>query len=169
MKGSSIFYGFDLSNEKQFINCIKKFEFMCRKSFSYNSWQKRTKYPVSSCPICGDSFEFVRPESHHHPQTLFAIVEGILQNHIDSNDLDDFTDFQICDEIMQAHFAKKVQYIVMCKFCHERYHDNVPDVLDCIDEAQAAQGKIINDFYNKEIQGIKKSKKGIIWNVKRQS
>jgi transcription elongation factor Elf1 len=153
---STSWYKYDLTNERQFINCIKKLEFMCRKSFSYDSWQKRSKYAVSSCPVCGDSFEFVRPESHHHPRTLFSIVEGILQNHIDKNDINDFTDFQICDEIMQAHFEKKVDYIVLCKHCHEKYHADVPDILDVIDEAQMAQRKIINSFYTKEIHATKK-------------
>jgi transcription elongation factor Elf1 len=110
---------------------------------------------VDSCPICGDSFQFVKPETHHYPRTLFAVVEGILQNHIDKNDLDNFTDFQICEEIMQAHFAKKVDYIVLCKHCHDKYHNDVPDILDAIDEAQIKQKKTINEFYTKEIHAKK--------------
>ncbi len=160
MKNSPIWYKYDLSNQQQFIRCIKQMEFMCRKSFSYDSWQKRTKYPVSSCPICGEEFQWVKPETHHHPRTLFDIVEGILQKHIDLNDLDDFTDFEIADEIMGAHFAKKVDYIVLCKHCHEKYHDDHVDILEVIDEAQMAQKKIISDFYNKDISpsGEKKGK-----------
>jgi hypothetical protein len=153
MKTSPVWYKYDLSNEKQFVLCIKKLEFMVRKSFSYDKWQKRTKYPVSQCPICSDSFEFVKPETHHHPKTLFDIVEGVLQKHIDLNDIDDFTDFQICEEIMELHFAKKIGYIVLCKHCHEKYHDNVPDVLDLIDDAQREQLKTINDFYTKPMKG----------------
>ncbi len=151
MKDSPIWYDNDLSNTRQFIRCIKQMEFMCRKSFSYAVWQKRTKYPVSTCPTCGDSFEFTKPETHHYPETLFAVVEGILQKHIDLNDLDNFTDFQIADEIMQAHFNKKVAYIVLCKSCHEKYHDNHPDILEVIDEAFLAQKKTIHDFYNRDI------------------
>lgn len=145
-----------MSNENQFTRCIKQLEFMCRKSLSYDSWQKRTKYAVSECPICDDSFEFVQPQSHHHPLTLFAVVENILQKHIDLNDLDDFTDFQICDEIMHAHFEKKVQYIVLCKHCHEKYHDNVPDILDRMDDAQIRQQEKIKDFYTKDLNGTDK-------------
>ena len=158
MKDSPIYYDVDLSNQRQFIRCIKQFEFMVRKSFSYAVWQKRTKIPVSMCPICGESFEFVKPESHHHPETLFAIVEGILQKHIDLNDINDFTDFEIADEIMQAHFAKKVSYVVLCKHCHEKFHNDNPDVLEVIDEAYLAQRKLIDDFYNKEISGSGKKK-----------
>jgi hypothetical protein len=151
MKDSSLWYGYDLGNERQFTLVIKKLEFMCRKSFSYDQWQKRTKYPVSSCPVCGESFQWVKPETHHHPETLFAVVEGILQKHIDLNDLNDFTDFQIADEIMQAHFEKKVNQIVICKQCHEKYHDGHPDVLEEMDEAYLKQKKVVEDFYNKDI------------------
>ena len=158
MKNSPFFYGFDLSNTKQFVMTIKKLEFMARKSFSYDSWQKRTKYPVNSCPLCGDSFEFVAPETHHWPDNLFDVVEGILQNHIDLNDLDDFTDFQIVDEIMQAHFQKKVSYIVLCKHCHEKYHDDHVDILEAIDEAYLAQKKIVKDFYTRDISASGKEK-----------
>jgi transcription elongation factor Elf1 len=151
MKDSPIWYKYDLSNQAQFVRCIKQLEFLVRKSFSYDSWQKRTKYAVSECPICGESFEFVKPESHHHPQTLFAITEGVLQKHIDLNDIDDYTDFQICEEIMQLHFDKKVSFIVLCKHCHDKYHSDVPEILECIDECQIKQQKQIKEFYTKEI------------------
>lgn len=151
MKDSPIWYQYDLSNERKFIQCIKHLEMLVRRSMSYTSWQKRTKYAVTSCPTCGENFAYVRAESHHHPITLFDIVEGILQKHIDLNDLNDFTDFQICEEIMDMHFAKKVDYVVLCKHCHEKYHDNVPDILETIDAAHLAQKKIIEEFYTKEI------------------
>ena len=151
MKDSPIWYQYDLSNERKFIQCIKHLEMMVRRSMSYTSWQKRSKYAVSSCPICSENFGYVRAESHHHPVTLFDIVETILQKHIDLNDLNDFTDFQIAEEIMAQHFAKKVDYIVLCKHCHEKYHDNVPDILDVINDAHKKQKALINDFYNKDI------------------
>ena len=157
MTDSPIWYKYDLSNERQFITCIKKLEYMVRKSLSYDSWAKRSKYAVSLCPTCGESFEYVKPETHHHPRTLFDIVEGVLEKHIDINDLNDFTDFDIVQEIMDAHFQKKVGYIVLCKHCHDKYHDNVPDILECIDEAQAKQIKTIKEFYGKEIDAKNKT------------
>jgi transcription elongation factor Elf1 len=151
MKNSSIWYKFDLSNERQFVKCIKQLEFMIRKSLSYDSWQKRSKYSVDICPICGENFEFIRPESHHHPETLFTICERVLQKHIDKNDLDDFTDFDICQEIMDLHFAKKVDYVVVCKHCHEKFHADVPEILEEMDKAFIKQKKERDEFYTKEI------------------
>ncbi len=159
MKDSSIWYDNDLSNTRQFIRCIKQMEFMCRKSFSYAVWQKRTKYPVSICPTCGDSFEFTKPETHHYPVTMFSVTEGVIQKHIDLNDLDDFTDFEIADEIMQAHFNEKVAYVVLCSSCHEKYHNDHPDILEIIDEAYLAQKKTIHDFYNRDISKEKQNVK----------
>jgi hypothetical protein len=160
MKNSSLWYKFDLGNERHFAGCVKKLEFLCRKSLAYDSWQKRTKYPVSVCPVCSDSFQWVKPETHHYPETMFDICEGVLQKHIDLNDLDDYTDFQICDEIMQAHFEKKVSYVVLCKSCHEKYHDNVPDVLDAMADAFNEQQKLITDFYTKDISKTKGEENG---------
>jgi hypothetical protein len=54
---------------------------------------------------------------------------------------------------MDAHFQKKVEYVVLCKHCHEKYHDNVPEVLECMPEAQRKQIKIIKNFYGKELHG----------------
>ena len=153
MKDSSIWYKYDLGNEAHYVRCIKQLEYMVRKSMGYDSWQKNSKFSVTMCPICGEDFEFVKPESHHHPFTLFDIVDDILQKHIDLNNLDDFTDFEICEEIMDMHFTKKVKYIVLCKHCHDKYHSGVPDVLEVIDEAQAGQQKKIKQFFTKEING----------------
>jgi transcription elongation factor Elf1 len=152
MKNSSIWYKYDLANEKHMVRCVKQLEFMVRKSMSYDSWQKRSKYSIDMCPICGESFEFIRPETHHHPETLFTICERILQNHIDLNDLDDYTDFDICQEIMDAHFNKKVEYVVVCKHCHEKFHDNVPEILEEMDKAYLNQKKERDEFYTKEIK-----------------
>jgi len=151
MKDSSIWYKYDLANQAHYVRCIKQLEFMVRKSMGYDSWQKRTKYSVTICPTCGESFEFVSPETHHHPRTLFDVVDDILQKHIDLNTLDDMTDFDICQEIMELHFNKKVQFIVLCKHCHEKYHSDVPEILECINEAQVNQQKKIKEFYKKEL------------------
>ncbi len=153
MQDSPIWYKYDMGNEAHYIRCIKQLEFMVRKSMGYESWQKRTKYAVSLCPTCGESFEFVAPETHHHKNTLFDIVDDVLQKHIDLNDLNDATDYEICEEIMDLHYKKKVGYIVLCKHCHDKYHAGVPDILEIIDEAQAQQKKTINNFYTKEISG----------------
>ncbi len=153
MQDSPIWYKYDMGNEAHYVRCIKQLEFMVRKSMGYESWQKRTKYAVSLCPTCGESFEFVAPETHHHPHTLFDVVDDVLQKHIDLNDLNDATDYEICEEIMDLHYKKKVGYIVLCKHCHDKYHAGVPDILEIIDEAQAQQKKTINNFYTKEISG----------------
>jgi hypothetical protein len=141
MAGDTIWYQYDLSNEKQFIKCIKALEFIIRKSLSYAIWQKRSKYLIDKCPACGETFEYVPPESHHHPLTLFDIVENTLQKHIDLNDLSEYKDFDICEEVMDLHFQKKIDYIVICKHCHEKYHNGDPNLLDVMDELTIKQNE----------------------------
>ena len=136
-----------MTNERSFVKCIKHLVKIARGSMSYASWQKITKYPVKECPICKESFEYVKPESHHHPLTIFDIFETCVQKHIDLDDLYEYTDLQIVEEVMEKHFAREVDYIVLCKHCHQKYHDHVPDVLDAITVAHEKQKKLIKEFY----------------------
>lgn len=150
-EGGTHWYQYDMTNQTGVVKCIKNLEFIVRKSMSYNKWQKETKYPVKSCPVCGDSFEFVKPETHHYPETLFDVVESILNKKIDNSTLYDSTDFEVSNEIMINHFLKKVNYVVLCKHCHEKYHDDVPDVLESIAKAYLTQKEIIKAYNERQI------------------
>ncbi len=134
MEGTAIWYNYDLSNEKQYIKCVKHLQKMIRGSMSYDLWQKRSKWGVDACPICGIEKDLVKMESHHYPKTLFDVVDEHLQYLIDTNQLDSKTDFDVCQDIMNMHFTHQVNYIVLCEYCHKKYHDEVPDVLNIIDE-----------------------------------
>jgi len=140
-ENTSIWYNYDLSNDRQYIRCIKHLQKLIRGSMSYDIWQKRSKIGIDECPICGISRDVVKMESHHYPKTLFDVVDDYLQMHVNMNTLDDKTDFDVCQEIMDMHFDKKVNYIVLCEYCHKKYHDNVPEVLDVIDEKWREQKK----------------------------
>lgn len=149
-KKDIFFYDFDMSSQKDVVRAIKVFEFIVRKSMSYNIWQKRSKIPINECPVCNTDFNFIKAETHHHPETLFDIVSKIIESHIDKNDLDDFTDFDICQEIMNLHTTKKVDYIVLCKHCHDKYHSDLPEVVEVMDELQKIQAKEIKENFFKE-------------------
>ena len=134
MENTAIWFNYDLSNEKQYIRCIKHLQKLIRGSMSYDVWQKRSKWGVETCPICGIEKDLVKMESHHYPKTLFDVVDEHLQYLIDTNQLDSKTDFDVCQEIMDMHKMHQVNYIVLCEYCHKKYHDDVPDVLDVIEE-----------------------------------
>jgi len=143
--------GQDLSSEKIYTFVIKKIEFLVRKSFRYDMWQKRSKVGAKDCPICKENFYYLKPESHHYPRTLFDIVDNILQHHIAENDIDECTEFEICDEVMNEHFQNKVDFVVLCKQCHEKYHDSVPDVIAKMSKAQQEQKDEVKNYFNKDI------------------
>ena len=155
---STLWYSYDLSNEKQYFRCIKHLQKMIRGSMSYDSWQKRSKIGIDKCPICSIERDYVTFESHHYPKTLFEVVDEYLQMLIETNTLDDKTDFEVCQEVMDLHFTRQVNYVVLCKHCHEKYHDDVPEVLNIIDEKWRDQKKIIEEI--KKTNNLKKKNNG---------
>jgi len=154
-QNTTIWYNYDLSNEKQYIRCIKHLQKMIRGSMSYDLWQKRSKWGVELCPICGIEKDYVKMESHHYPKTLFDVVDDHMQYLIDTNQLDEKTDFDVCQEIMNQHFMHYVNYIVLCEYCHKKYHDDVPEILDVIDEKWREQKKQREKFIQKETKNDK--------------
>ena len=130
-----VFYGIDLMDEKLFTLFIKKTEFLCRKSQEYDLWQRRTKsFAVNQnsdpdkddseyCPICGISYEYAAPESHHHPVTLFNLCINQFQIWIDNKELNDKRPLDLVQEVMETHLCGRVEHVVLCKHCHEKYHN----------------------------------------------
>lgn len=130
-----VFYGIDLMDEKMFTLFIKKTEFICRKSQEYDIWQRRTKsFAINQnpdpdkddseyCPICGISYEYAAPESHHHPITLFNLCVKQFQIWIDNKELNDKRPLDLVQEVMETHLCGGVEHVVLCKHCHEKYHN----------------------------------------------
>lgn len=152
-----IYYGINILDEKEFKKFIQKMEFLCRKSQEYDVWQKRTKMLAvhqnpdpakcdsEKCPKCDISYEYAAPESHHHPITLFNLVVGVFQKWIDNNELDDKQPLDLVFEVMFLHLSNKVEHVVLCKHCHERYHNGeitTREELDKIIEYKREQFKL---------------------------
>lgn len=153
-----LWYNFDMADPREFIKCIKALERVCRLSLEYDEWQRHCKYKDAKiCPVCNDDYydKNSKCESHHHPKTLFSIVEDILTNHLELNDLDDQTGIAILQEIMDKHLLNQVSYINLCVHCHKKYHAGHPDVIAAIDaifrdRVQAEKNKDVVDE-NEEI------------------
>jgi len=157
MENSAIWYNYDLSNEKQYIRCVKHLQKMIRGSMSYDQWQRRSKIGINKCPICEIEKEYVKMESHHYPKTLFDVVDEHLQYLIETNQLDSKTDFEVCQEIMDMHFTNQVNYVVLCEYCHKKYHDEVPEVLQIIDEKWREQKEFREKFFKENNINLKES------------
>lgn len=143
----ALWYNYNLSDTKEITKCVKQLERVCRSSLEYDDWQRKCKYTDSTvCPICKDNYydNNSKCESHHHPKTLYDIVENVLDDHLEKNDLDDKTGLQIVQEVMDLHLFNKVQYINICQHCHKKYHAGHPEVrmkLDIIFEKRVQESK----------------------------
>ena len=132
------FFGIDLMDEKMFTMFIKKCEFLCRKSQEYDMWQRRTKALAimqnsdhtkddsENCPICGIQYQYAPAESHHHPITLFNLCVRQIQDWIDNRELPDKRPLDLVQEVMEKHLCSEVEHVVLCKHCHEKYHNREP-------------------------------------------
>lgn len=128
-----LWYDHDLSNTKYYIKAVKQLERICRATFEYDDWARRCKYrDATDCPICDENYYDYNSkcETHHHPKTLFDIVDELLSDHIYKNDLDETTGLSIVQEIMDKHTSQEVSYINLCKHCHKKYHDGHPEVIN---------------------------------------
>ena len=140
------FFGIDLADEKSFRLFIKLSEGLCRRTIEYQLWAKRTKMLAheqnedpdkddsSFCPICGLSYEYVDPESHHHPITLFNLCVNTFQSWIDENELGNKQPLDLVYDVMQLHAMGKVEHVVLCKHCHEKYHNGLFEVKEAVDK-----------------------------------
>jgi len=132
-----LWYNYDLSNMKDYVKCIKQLEKICRSTLEYDQWQRVCKYTDNQvCPVCGDNYYLnnSKCESHHHPKTLFDIVDNIMTEHIEKNDLDEKTGIDIVQEIMDLHLINSVSYINLCQHCHKKYHAGHPEVMTKLDD-----------------------------------
>lgn len=117
-----MYYNYDLNNSKDFAKLIRKIESVIRKSAEYDVWQIRTKIGTYCCPICKQDPNIVNLESHHHPVTLYDIVANYIEQLINDNNLT-VRPLIIADEIMQAHLRNEIEHVIICKHCHEKFHN----------------------------------------------
>ena len=124
---SSYWWGYDVSNPQQYTRIIKLLVKIARLTPEYAEWQKESKKGAGDmCPVCGAEYIYVRPETHHYPLTLFEVIEGKMQEYIHSNFLDQIQPLNLVKEVMKDHLDGRVDYVVLCKACHEKYHAQDP-------------------------------------------
>lgn len=177
------FYGVSLNDEKAFKLFIKKCEFLCRKSQEYEIWAKRTKAlavnqnedpqknDAENCPICSISYEYAQAESHHHPITLFNLVVRQFQEWIDDQVMTEKLPLDLIQEVMDKHLCNEVEYVVLCKHCHEKYHNgehNITKELQKIIDYKRSQKSKDYPLTLKEILDIKKQANQKIWEKRKK-
>jgi hypothetical protein len=63
-------------------------------------------------------------EIHHHPYTLFQLVDISMYNMQDQL----YTIFDLAKNVMKLHFMNLVGFVPLCISSHENYHNQILDI-----------------------------------------
>jgi len=149
-----LWYNYDVSMKKDYRTLINHLQKICRSTLEYDYWQRAAKSNDNiECPVCGENYydKNLICESHHYPQKLSTIIDDILMEHIENQTLDKQTGLNIVKEIMALHIENKVSYINLCEFCHKKFHQQHPDVVDKIYKIFEERIKENNEEYEKSV------------------
>jgi hypothetical protein len=112
----SIFY--DLIDSDDYENFIKNVEKLFRTSNEYKMWLSMTDN--LSCAITNLTKDSVEIEVHHYEETLWVIIEEILDYFI-QNEIP-FNTFCICQILVDLHFNQCITYIPLQHDIHKMLH-----------------------------------------------
>jgi len=108
---------------KELISYIKNIESTIRRSIEYREWRKYIIEVLGNnyCLFTNECTTEVSIEIHHHPLTLFNIVDIIINTNIYKNKK--FTTLDISKQVLTLHYQNKIGYVPMIKTLHEKYHN----------------------------------------------
>lgn len=128
-------YNYDLNDQKDYNKAIMRIKVSAQKSLEYDVWQAKTKINEEICPVCNAPYTYVKADTHHHPLTITSVIENIMDELIMSNVINDHSFLEVVQLVMAKHLQNKIDYIVLCNHCHEKYHANDPEVMVGVNEA----------------------------------
>ena len=106
---------------------IKNVEKTVRSSVEYKKWLTFLKSTLSvdlSCYHTGNLPNMCSLEIHHHPYTLFQLVDICMYNMQDEL----YTVFDLAKNVMKLHFMNMVGFVPLCISSHENYHSQILDI-----------------------------------------
>lgn len=115
---------FDPDDTKEIKSFIKNVQRLVRSSEEYKRY---ISYLNSELELESDSFmgnitsESASLEFHHHPFTLYDIVEIIVNKHIMEDT--DITSISIAEEVLKLHFDNLVGLVKLSATNHELVHE----------------------------------------------
>lgn len=109
--------------EKDIKKYIRKCERIIRSSPEYMEWVKyiHEVLNLTNCQISGESSTQVTTEIHHHPITLYDLIEGIIYKRIEEQS--SFCSFDIATEAIELHYQLRAPFVLLVKSLHEKYHN----------------------------------------------
>lgn len=115
-------------SEKELARFVKSCEFMIRKSVEYKLWILYIKETLGlvKCEITGEYSNQTGIEIHHHPVTLYHIVEAVISEKISREE--SFCSFDIAMDVIKLHFENKLGFIPLVETIHSKYHNGFIEI-----------------------------------------
>jgi len=123
---------YDISEDKELEKYIKNVERILRSSFEYRKYIYflRNELDLNKCVffkgIDLSTVKKVSLEFHHHPFTLYDIVEIVIRKKLSEGNVyeDMFTSpIEIADEVCEMHFKNEIGLIPLTTTIHQLAHD----------------------------------------------
>lgn len=114
----------DERGKTKFIRNVEKY---IRSSNEYKRWLTFVKGTLGSDLMCyhtGNLPTMCSLEIHHHPYTLYSLVEIAMFN----MQGEVYTVFDLAKNVMKLHFMNLVGFVPLCISSHENYHNQILDI-----------------------------------------
>lgn len=116
----------DFAEDKVQVRYIKQIEKLFRCSIEYRRWvYLQNSSRTLTCPFTKISNEMDSSllELHHHPITLYGIIEIVILNLIENDfDLNYISSYKIQNHIQDQHLLDLVPFVPLTKTYHDQYH-----------------------------------------------
>jgi len=116
----------DEKEEKRFIKAVER---MVRSSIEYREWLSfvRESLGMTACVFTGETEEETGDvEIHHHPLTLYDIVQAVCDTKILNNQ--SFSSFDIAYEVIDLHFKLKIGFVPLLGSLHKKFHNGYLEI-----------------------------------------
>lgn len=110
-------------DEKAMSSFVRKCISAVRQSPEYREWVAYVKDVLGfkTCVFTEETSDELTIEIHHHPLTLYEIVELEIVRHINNNY--EFCSMDIVKRVMELHYSNNVGYLPIVSSLHEKYHN----------------------------------------------
>ena len=115
-------------SEKDLITFIRSVEKLIRVSAEYRLWVVYVTDSLGNmeCALTNEKMAECSLVVHHHPITLYTIVQAIISDFMGKEK--SFTSYDIAREAMRLHYQNKVGYMVLMNDLHKKYHDGFQEL-----------------------------------------
>lgn len=96
---------------------------MTRTTIEYKEWSAYVKDVLGfkTCEFTNETSDEITVEIHHHPLTLYDIVDIVLSTYL-TNEIE-FCTLDIIKDVLILHYNNNVGYVPIVASLHEKYHN----------------------------------------------